>query len=219
MRMFRNDWTSLLMCRAAIGVFMLFGAGIAPATAATISRSVNVQAPASIVWSLIGPFCGIKGWLPPVGQCIEDGKTPPTRILVTRDGRAAFVETQTARSELGHSYSYRFLSQIIRQRSKSRQTGTNLRPLPGPAPTSPSTERKKRLTTLCLGSMTRASVKSRKGSPNSGEGVAVSQGPRCLRSVRNLVFIPTGCSTAVPNDRFPPKLAASAFDPFRTLDG
>jgi len=98
------------MCRAAIGVFMLFGAGIAPATAATISRSVNVQAPASIVWSLIGPFCGIKGWLPPVGQCIEDGKTPSTRILVTRDGRAAFVETQTARSELGHSYSYRFLS-------------------------------------------------------------------------------------------------------------
>ncbi|RTM02471.1 MAG: SRPBCC family protein, partial [Bradyrhizobiaceae bacterium] len=47
---------------------------------------------------------------PPVGQCIEDGKAPPTRILVTKDGKAAFVEAQTARNDAEHSYSYKFLA-------------------------------------------------------------------------------------------------------------
>jgi Polyketide cyclase / dehydrase and lipid transport len=97
-------------CFAALGMAVLISAGIAPASAATISRSADVKASASAVWSLIGPFCAIKDWLPPVGQCIEDGKAPPTRILVTKDGKAAFVETQTARSEAEHSYSYTFLS-------------------------------------------------------------------------------------------------------------
>lgn len=109
MRKYPNNWTALLTCRAAIGAVILV-AGIAPASAATISRSADVKAPVSAVWSLIGPFCAIKDWLPPVGQCIEDGKTPSTRVLVTKDGKAAFVETQTARNEAEHSYSYRFLS-------------------------------------------------------------------------------------------------------------
>jgi hypothetical protein len=104
-----NRWTALLRS-AAMGAVALLGAGSAPASAATISRSANVHAPVSAVWSLIGPFCAIKDWLPPVGQCIEDGKTPSTRILVTRDGKAAFVEMQTARNEALHSYSYRFLA-------------------------------------------------------------------------------------------------------------
>jgi hypothetical protein len=110
MRKISNNWTALLTRRAAAGVLILIGVGSAPAYAATISRSTDVDAPASAVWSLIGPFCAIKDWLPPVGQCIEDGKTPSTRILVTKDGMAAFVETQTARSEAEHSYSYTFLS-------------------------------------------------------------------------------------------------------------
>jgi hypothetical protein len=110
MRKISNHWTALLTRRAVIGVVMLVGAGSAPASAATISRSTDVNAPMSAIWSLIGPFCAIKDWLPPVGQCIEDGKTPSTRVLVTKDGNAAFVETQTARSEAEHSYSYTFLS-------------------------------------------------------------------------------------------------------------
>lgn len=105
-----NNWTALLTCRAAIGVAIFLVSGAAPASAATISRSTDVAAPVSAVWALVGPFCAIKDWLPPVGQCIEDGKIPSTRILVTKDGKAAFVETQTARSEAEHSYSYRFLS-------------------------------------------------------------------------------------------------------------
>jgi hypothetical protein len=99
-----------LTCLAILGVAVLLTVGIAPAFAATISRSTDVKASASAVWSVIGPFCAIKDWLPPVGQCIEDGKAPPTRILVTKDGKAAFVETQIGRNDAEHSYSYAFLS-------------------------------------------------------------------------------------------------------------
>jgi len=98
-----------LGCRAMIGAGLLL-AGTAPASAETIRRSVDVHAPATEVWKLIGPYCAIKDWLPPVGRCIEDGKTPSTRVLVTKDGQAAFVELQTARNEAEHSYSYTFLS-------------------------------------------------------------------------------------------------------------
>jgi len=80
------------------------------AAAANLSRTIEVSAPPAAVWSAIGAFCAIKDWLPPVGMCIEDGKTPSTRTLVTKDGKAAFVEKQTARSDAEYSYSYTFLS-------------------------------------------------------------------------------------------------------------
>ena len=84
--------------------------GSLAASAANLSRSIEVNAAPASVWSAIGAFCAIKDWLPPVGICIEDGKTPPIRTLVTKDGKAAFVEKQTARSDAEHSYSYTFLS-------------------------------------------------------------------------------------------------------------
>ncbi|WP_234685786.1 SRPBCC family protein [Bradyrhizobium monzae] len=93
-----------------LGIALLLSSGVPPALAATISRSADVKASASAVWALIGPFCAIKNWLPPVGECIEDGKAPPTRILVTKDGKAAFVERQTARNDAERSYSYAFLA-------------------------------------------------------------------------------------------------------------
>ena len=99
-----------LNCSAVLGLLAFLDAGIAPASAARISRSADLNAPASAIWALIGPYCAIKDWLPPVGQCIEDGKTPSTRTLVTKDGKAAFVERQTARNEVGRSYSYTFLA-------------------------------------------------------------------------------------------------------------
>lgn len=110
MRRILTNSTAPLMRLAALAASLILSAGVTPALAATISRSADVKASASTVWSLIGPFCAIKDWLPPVGQCIEDGKAPPTRILVTKDGKAAFVETQTARSDVEYSYSYTFLS-------------------------------------------------------------------------------------------------------------
>jgi hypothetical protein len=110
MRRFSSHPTVLLTCFAALGAVVILSFGIAPAFAATISRSADVKASASAVWSVIGPFCAIKNWLPPVGECIEDGKAPPTRVLVTKDSKAAFVETQIARNDNEHSYSYAFLS-------------------------------------------------------------------------------------------------------------
>lgn len=98
------------MLLTILGIALLSSLGVPPALAETISRSAEVKASASAVWSLIGPFCAIKAWLPPVGECIEDGKAPPTRILVTKDGKAAFVEKQTARNDAERSYSYAFLA-------------------------------------------------------------------------------------------------------------
>jgi hypothetical protein len=88
----------------------LLSAGASSASAASLSRSVDVEATPAAVWSVIGPFCAIKDWLPAVGTCTVDGKAPPTRTLVTKDGKATFVEMQTARSDKKHFYSYTFLS-------------------------------------------------------------------------------------------------------------
>src|SRR3954466_1989439 len=99
-----------MMRCAALCAVALLTVSVSPASAATLMRSVDVKASPSAVWSVIGAFCAIKDWLPPVGICIEDGKTPPIRTLVTKDGKAAFVERQTARSDAEHSYSYSFLS-------------------------------------------------------------------------------------------------------------
>jgi hypothetical protein len=92
------------LCAVALGF------GTMPVSAADVSRSIEVDGAPSAVWSVIGSFCAIKDWLPPVGTCIEDGKSPPTRTLVTKDGKASFVELQTARNEKDHSYSYAFVS-------------------------------------------------------------------------------------------------------------
>lgn len=92
------------LCAVALG----FGA--MPVSAADLTRSIEVSGAPSAVWSVIGSFCAIKDWLPPVGMCIEDGKSPPIRTLVTKDGKASFVEMQTARNEKEHSYSYAFVS-------------------------------------------------------------------------------------------------------------
>ena len=95
---------------AALGALAFLSVNVSPAFAATLSRSVDVSGTLSAVWSMIGPFCAIKDWLPPVGTCTENGSSPPERTLVTRDGKATFVETQTARSDAEHSYSYIFKS-------------------------------------------------------------------------------------------------------------
>lgn len=79
-------------------------------TVASLTRSVTVDAPPAAVWSVIGPYCAIEDWLPPIGSCVLNAETPPTRTLVTRDGAGTFVEAQTARSDQRHFYSYTFKS-------------------------------------------------------------------------------------------------------------
>ncbi len=109
----KNDTTGykiIALVRSAAVCAVTLGFGAMPASAATLTRSIEVNGAPSAVWSVIGSFCAIKDWLPPVGMCIEDGKSPPTRTLVTKDGKASFVETQTARDDQEHSYSYAFIS-------------------------------------------------------------------------------------------------------------
>jgi len=81
-----------------------------PASAASLSRSVEVDGPPSAVWSAIGPFCAIRDWHPAIGTCTEDGKTPSTRTLVTKDGKATFVELQISSGREKQRYSYTFVS-------------------------------------------------------------------------------------------------------------
>ena len=81
-----------------------------PASAASLSRSVEVNGTPAAVWAAIGPFCAIQQWHPAIGTCTEDGKSPPTRTLVTKDGKATFVELQTANSPQKHRYGYTFVS-------------------------------------------------------------------------------------------------------------
>ncbi len=58
----------------------------------------------------IGPFCAIADWHPAIGSCVTDGKEPPTRTLVTKDGKTTFVEPEIGRSDSDHFYSYAFAS-------------------------------------------------------------------------------------------------------------
>jgi hypothetical protein len=95
---------------AAGCLLLLAGTGLGPARAATLAQSVDVNAAPADVWALIGPYCAIEAWLPPVGSCREDGGTPPTRTLVTKDRSATFVERELARSDAQHFYSYAFVS-------------------------------------------------------------------------------------------------------------
>ncbi|MEH2553817.1 ketosteroid isomerase-like protein [Bradyrhizobium algeriense] len=97
-----------LTSSAALGALAFLTVGTSSAFAATLSYRADVDGTPSAVWAAIGPFCAIKDWLPQVGACIEDGKSPPTRTVVTEDGKAAFVETQTARDDAKYSYSYNF---------------------------------------------------------------------------------------------------------------
>jgi hypothetical protein len=109
-------------------LFVSLGFSAVPASAANLTRSIEINETPSAVWSVIGSFCAIKDWLPPVGVCIEDGKSPPTRTLVTKDSKASFVETQTERNEKEYSYSYAFVSSplpVTHYRSTIKVTAKN----------------------------------------------------------------------------------------------
>lgn len=80
-----------------------FGVGTLAASAASVDKSIDVKAPASKVWAMIGPFCSIKDWHPAIGECTGSGGM---RTLVTKDGKAKFVEKQTASDDKTMMYSY-----------------------------------------------------------------------------------------------------------------
>lgn len=101
-----------LICSAAYAALSITGLAIFPsdARAGSLTRQTDVAASAAAVWAAIGPFCAIKDWHPAIGVCVTDGKTPVTRTLITKDGKAAFVETEMARDDAKHLYSYNFVA-------------------------------------------------------------------------------------------------------------
>lgn len=93
----------------SLAAFVAVAAAASHATAGSLTRQVDVAAPAAQVWSDIGGFCAIKDWHPLVGVCVTDGKTPATRTLITKDGKVSFVETEMARDDAKHFYAYNFV--------------------------------------------------------------------------------------------------------------
>lgn len=88
---------------ASVGLAFALLASALPASAASVSKSIDIQQPADKVWALIGPFCAIKDWHPAIGECTEaDG----TRTLTTKDGKGQFVEKETANDQRDMTYTY-----------------------------------------------------------------------------------------------------------------
>lgn len=90
-----------------MATLVLAGGVIAAATmtaqAASVDKSIEVDAPAAKVWSMIGPFCSIKTWHPAIGECTESNDV---RQLTTKDGKMHFTEKQTANDSKTMMYSY-----------------------------------------------------------------------------------------------------------------
>ena len=99
--------TIAVVCVSALA---FVSADATPASAGSLTRSMDVNATPDAVWSQIGGFCAIKDWHPAIGVCVMDGKTPPTRTLITKDGKLSFVETEMARDDAKHLYSYNFVT-------------------------------------------------------------------------------------------------------------
>lgn len=96
--------------KASLPALALAFLGAMPASADQLTRSIDVSGTPAEVWAKIGPFCAIKDWHPAIGTCTEAGANPLTRTLVTKDGKATFVEAQTMRDDVAHLYSYTFIA-------------------------------------------------------------------------------------------------------------
>ncbi|MBI1210031.1 MAG: SRPBCC family protein [Alphaproteobacteria bacterium] len=112
--MYRWSYLNMALLSMSAGAALFtYAPHASAAPAVSIVRSVDVDAPASAVWSKIGGFCAIANWHPMIARCEEDGKTPSTRTLVGKDGKTRFVETQVSRSDGELFYSYAFVASPI----------------------------------------------------------------------------------------------------------
>lgn len=105
--------TPAALCAIALPCVLAFiGLSAAASPGASLSRSIDVKGTPRTVWGIIGGYCAIGEWHPAIGSCTEDGRSPPTRTLHTKDG-ATFVELQTGRSDRTFRYSYTFTSSPV----------------------------------------------------------------------------------------------------------
>ncbi len=72
------------------------------ASAASLDKSIDVKAPASKVWAMIGPFCSIDKWHPAIAKCTEEHGV---RTLSVKGG-GTFVEKRTKDEPSKMEYSY-----------------------------------------------------------------------------------------------------------------
>ena len=99
-----------------IGTCVLLLAQTVQSRAVEVVRSINISAPATAVWAIVGDFCAIARWHPQVERCIlsdsseAQGETATIRGLVVTGGLGTIVEIETGRDEKGMSYSYSFIS-------------------------------------------------------------------------------------------------------------
>ena len=91
-----------------MGRFSLTFAAVAvaaPALAVEVTRTVEVDAPASEVWDAIGPFCAIGEWYPGLDSCTEetiDGARH--RKLVASDGAEFLERYMETGSDMSYGY-------------------------------------------------------------------------------------------------------------------
>lgn len=101
--------------RPALGLAATGILATAPAFGLEVTRSKDIEAPPAAVWAIIGDFCGIGRWHPQVERCIlsqdEDDETVRVQVrgLVVRGGLGTIVEVETARDDVGMTYSYSFV--------------------------------------------------------------------------------------------------------------
>ncbi len=73
---------------------------------AKVSMSLNLSAPAAVVWEAVGGFSTIGSWLPPIASCEADGDAVGAmRKLTTGDG-AVVYERLDAIDDGARTYSY-----------------------------------------------------------------------------------------------------------------
>ena len=85
------------------------GLTMGAAQASEVSRSIDVQAPASAVWTTIGDFCGIGRWHPAIETCAPSDKDGRKFRTLALKGGGTILERLESWDDAARSYSYTIL--------------------------------------------------------------------------------------------------------------
>ena len=92
--------------RATLVAGLMLLGGLGTATAAEVTREVEIDASPSKVWQAISPFCSIAEWHPVIAKCDEEKvKDTERRRLTTKDG-GVLVERLLSHDNKRRRYSY-----------------------------------------------------------------------------------------------------------------
>ena len=94
------------LIKSMMGAVSLVAATGAAAGDYTLSRTLQLSAPSSEVWNLIGDLCDIDDWHPDIGGCalkVVDGRLH--RVLMTNKGMEFVEKLVAVETGLSHTYS------------------------------------------------------------------------------------------------------------------